>query len=278
MKRWIWAVLIFLVAGVVGGYSVAHYHEEELQYSRNVVNGQTAIEQANYAAAENYFSRALTKKKDDQTATALLRQTKKFVRAESEFKSHEFTSARIDYRSAKQYQQGSKTLKDRADTRITLIDKIKKNVKKFNKELKQAKSMNAAWNFYGSNAIIDGLLSSKEFKKNYYSTLYDQVIILQRFNNAGIVADQSAFSDDTTPDNDEENTPSGPNRSGITPQYRGPGPAETSSSSKKKDDAASSSKKDATSSSKKKDDSSKSSSKQESSAKDDASKNSSSAK
>ncbi|WWL93819.1 hypothetical protein V6R94_09695 [Pediococcus acidilactici] len=35
----------FLVAGVVGGYSVAHYHENELQYQRNITNGQTAIAQ-----------------------------------------------------------------------------------------------------------------------------------------------------------------------------------------------------------------------------------------
>ncbi len=39
MKKWIWAVLIFLVAGVVGGYSVAHYPENELQYQRNITNG-----------------------------------------------------------------------------------------------------------------------------------------------------------------------------------------------------------------------------------------------
>lgn len=42
MKKWIWAVLIFLVAGVVGGYAVAHYHEEQVQYERNITNGKTA--------------------------------------------------------------------------------------------------------------------------------------------------------------------------------------------------------------------------------------------
>lgn len=275
MKRWIWAVLIFLVAGVVGGYSVAHYHEDQLQYSRNVVNGQTAIEQSNYAAAENYFSRALTKKKYDPVANDLFEQTKKFVRAESEFKSHEFTSARIDYQGVDKYKKGSKTLKERAEDKIALIDKIKKNVKKFNKQLEEAKKMNAAWNFYGSNATIDSLLSSAEFKKSYYATLYDQAVILQRFNNAGIVADQSAFSDDTTPDNGGG---SSSNQPSIAPRYRGPGPATAPSTPDKKASSSSSSKKSSESSSKAKDESSTSDSKQESSSKDSSSKSDASSK
>ncbi len=107
MKKWIWAVLIFLVAGVVGGYSVLIITKIELQYQRNITNGQTAIAQKNYAAAKNYFSRALTKKKNDREATNLLDQTRQFTRAESEFKSNEFTSARLDYQNVLKISDGS---------------------------------------------------------------------------------------------------------------------------------------------------------------------------
>jgi hypothetical protein len=249
MKRWIWAVLVFLVAGVVGGYSLAHYHENELQYNRDIVNGETAIEQKNYVAAENYFSRALTKKKDDEAATDLLAQTKKYVRAESEFKNNEFTSARMDYRVVKMhYDKGSKTLKQQAQARVNLIDKIKKNVKDFNNQLEDAKMMNAAWNFYGSNATIDGLLSNSDFTKKYYQTLYDQALILQRFNNAGIVADQSSFSTDTTIDSDQTKSAKRANASKI-PQYNGPGPVAGSSTKSTSSTSKPASKSDASSTS-----------------------------
>ncbi len=224
MKKWIWAVLIFLVAGVVGGYAVSHYRAEQLQYNRNVTNGKTAIEQANYTVAKNYFSRALTMKKDDQHATNLLAQTKRYVRATSEFKRNEFTSARNDYKAVTSYEKASTTLKERSETKIKLIDKIKRNVKKFNKQLQTAKEMNAAWNFYGSNSEIDSLLSNKEFEKGYYKTIYDQVLVLQRFNNAGIVADQGSFSTDTTPDDNQSSASTSSNQQTF-PQYGGPGPS-----------------------------------------------------
>ncbi|XID86652.1 hypothetical protein ACF0HX_03725 [Pediococcus pentosaceus] len=220
MKKWIWAVLIFLVAGVVGGYAVAHYHEEQVQYERNITNGKTAIDQTNYTAAKNYFSRAITIRKDDQQAANLLAQTKMYMRASSEFKSNEFTSARGDYQTVLTYKKASATLKQRSETKVKLIDKIKQNVKKFNKKLTTAKQKNEAWDFYGSNAIIDGLLSDKEFSKEYYKTIYDQALVLQRFNNAGIVADQNSFNTDTTPDNNENSMESGSGQQGL-PRYGG---------------------------------------------------------
>ncbi|MCT1177363.1 hypothetical protein EFL77_02370 [Pediococcus pentosaceus] len=226
MKKWIWAVLIFLVAGVVGGYAVAHYHEEQVQYERNITNGKTAIDQTNYTAAKNYFSRAITIRKDDQQAANLLAQTKMYMRASSEFKSNEFTSARGDYQTVLTYKKASATLKQRSETKVKLIDKIKQNVKKFNKKLTTAKQKNEAWDFYGSNAIIDGLLSDKEFSKEYYKTIYDQALVLQRFNNAGIVADQNSFNTDTTPDNNENSMESGSGQQGL-PRYGGPIPSST---------------------------------------------------
>lgn len=78
----------------------------------------------NYAAAKNYFSRALTKKKNDREATNLLDQTRQFTRAESEFKSNEFTSARLDYQNVLKISDGSRTLKERSQARIKLIKKL----------------------------------------------------------------------------------------------------------------------------------------------------------
>lgn len=238
MKKWIWAVLIFLVAGVVGGYSVAHYHENELQYQRNITNGQTAIAQKNYAAAKNYFSRALTKKKNDREATNLLDQTRQFTRAESEFKSNEFTSARLDYQNVLKISDGSRTLKERSQARVKLIKKIRANFKKFSKQLKKAKKLNAAWDFYASNAQLDLLLSNEEFNKGYYETLHDQALTLQRFNNAGIVADQGAFNSDTTPDNNQ----GAANKSlkpKVKPRYEGPTTTKPAAPKKKPKDSSS---------------------------------------
>lgn len=237
MKKWIWAVLIFLVAGVVGGYSVAHYHENELQYQRNITNGQTAIVQKNYAAAKNYFSRALTKKKSDRQATHLLEQTQQFTRAESEFKSNEFTSARLDYKNVLKISDGSKVLKERSRARIKLIKKIRTNFKKFNKQLEKAKKLNEAWDFYASNAQLDLMLSDEEFSKGYYGALRDQALTLQRFNNAGIVADRDAFNNDTTPDNNQGSGSKAANPK-VKPRYEGPTTTPSTAPKKKPKDSS----------------------------------------
>lgn len=200
LKRWIWIILIVIVAGSVSGYSIAHYRENNRQYNQDLVSGRLAIDNKNYAAAQNYFSDALLKKRNDKAANDLLHQTQRIVKANSAFKGQEFNNAKREYKVvSRDYPMGSKTLAKLGEKQYSLVVKVQKKFKDFSKQLKIAKELNASQMFMQSNAELDLLFSDGSFKDSYYSTLYDQATKLQDANNNGMVnSNNSIGSSDTT--------------------------------------------------------------------------------
>ena len=193
MKKIIWTILIVLTAGLIGGYSIAYFHQRQLDFNNNIVNGKTALENKSYTAAEKYFSRASQLNSGDEEAPILLNQTKLFVKADAELDSNEFTGALIDFKSVQDTKNGSQTLKQRSKQQISLINHIKSKYKKFNADLKQAQKQNLAFDFYGSNATLNKMFDDQDFNQKYYSVIYDQAKMLQQYNNDKMLASENAL-------------------------------------------------------------------------------------
>ncbi|AEV95854.1 hypothetical protein [Pediococcus claussenii] len=225
MKRWIWIILIVIVAGSVSGYSIAHYRENNRQYNQDLVSGRLAIENKNYAAAQNYFSDALLKKRNDKAANDLLHQTQRIVKADSAFKGQEFNNAKREYKVvSRDYPMGSKTLTRLGKKQYSLVIKVQKKFKDFSEQLKVAKELNASQMFMQSNAQLDLLFNDGSFKDSYYSTLYDQATKLQDANNSGMInSNNSIGSSDTagTSGNQEQGGYSQSTREAVQPPDNG---------------------------------------------------------
>ncbi|GEP20170.1 hypothetical protein [Pediococcus argentinicus] len=230
MKKWIWAIVIFLVVGVVGGYSYSHYREVRNQYNQDILNGEVAVKQKHYAAAQNYFSDALIRVQNDKKAQDLLDQTKKFVRAESELNSHQFAMAKQSYKDVLSYKKGSSVLDKRADDRISLVDQVQKNFKRFSSMLQKAQEYNAAQMFMDSNSELDLLFSETDFKQSYYETLRDQATKLRQSNNMGLVNTDNTLK---LPRKDDSSADTNTNQASDTESSSSDKMNSTKSSSKK---------------------------------------------
>lgn len=186
LKKWTWVIVTLVVILLVGGYAFSRHQSIEKQYHLDMQNGAAAIKDNNYTAAENYFQAALTRRNNDQVATHRLKQTKIFVNAMSQLEDHRFATAKSTFAQVYKVHDGSTVLDECAHQKIKEIGKVQKNLTKYNKVLKYARELNEAQEFSLSNAQLDTLFNDKEFKKGYYTNLWQSAKKIQKSNKTGL--------------------------------------------------------------------------------------------
>ncbi|WP_283680308.1 hypothetical protein [Lentilactobacillus sp. Marseille-Q4993] len=214
MKKWIWIIVVIIVAGSIGGYAYARHTQNEKLYTQEIKRGNAQISDQDYKGAEKSFSDALKRKSNGTKAKTLRNQTRKFMDANELLNNKKFKDSQDKYREVTAIKKGNEQLVDRANSQIKLLDKIQANVKSYTAAYTAALEQNKNKQYADSNDTLNKLLKDKNFQQPYYTDILQKVVQLQTNNNAAL-SNQSQ-STDTNDDNDSKDNSGSQSDSNVT--------------------------------------------------------------
>lgn len=200
MKKWLWVLVVAVVALGVGGYSYSRHQIQERSYAADMQTGRQAIKAKKYTQAENAFTRATRTKASDTVAQRYLSQTQTYVAGTKAISSRQFTAASDDFNTVISVKKGSDVLVARAKTSLSLVKTIVANRKTDNKNYQKALELNQANEFTDSNGVLTVMFQSKTFSQSYYKDIYRKAKGLQKENNAALksLTGSTPITDDAT--------------------------------------------------------------------------------
>ncbi|AVK63829.1 cell surface protein [Lactobacillus sp. CBA3606] len=188
MKKWVWMIVIVVVALGVGGYTYSRHQLQERSYASEMKTGKQAIKDQQYTKATTYFTKASRTKGSDTVAERYLSQTQTYVSAKKALQARQFTTAKADFTTVKQTKHGSSTLVTRATAKLSLIKTVMQHRTAYQAKYRQAAKLNQTNDFTDSNGILTVLFQSKRFSQHYYQDIYKKAKALRKENNAALKA------------------------------------------------------------------------------------------
>lgn len=186
MKKWVWGLVAVVIVGMFGGYGLTKHAEANKNYNTAMKNGKTAIQDAKYTEAENYFDVALKKQSNDATAQAYKTQVTHYKAVLNKTEARQYSKAKDAISIVLADHDGSAVIKKRATNLKKELTTVLEKRALFTKTYNEAMNLNTEYSYTASNDKLTEILKDSSIDKNYYSDLKEKATDLQQKNDKNL--------------------------------------------------------------------------------------------
>ncbi|WP_409021809.1 hypothetical protein ACE83Q_05885 [Dellaglioa sp. P0083] len=212
MKKWVWGLVAVVIVGMFGGYGLTKHAEANKNYNTAMKNGKTAIQDAKYTEAENYFDVALKKKSNDATAQAYKTQVTHYKAVLNKTEARQYSKAKDAISIVLADHDGSAVIKKRATNLKKELTTVLEKRTLFTKTYNEAMNLNTEYSYTASNDKLTEILNDSSIDKNYYSDLKEKATDLQQKNDKNLATigypTSSSSSSSSSTSSSKSSTPS----------------------------------------------------------------------